>query len=175
MRLNSVGQGSSVFQLLIAAVVALAILGVLLQVLNIINPDVGAEPSKVAVDRLKDAYGQPGTLKTSAKVTFRASTDPLNAGGIAKSSGVTSPQNVCISVGDFEGTEKFNTEVSGKTIKYKGNGSQPAQISVLCDHSAEIEQTLDDYGAGYSDWLQGCEFESNLNETVCIIALRVAK
>ncbi|MDO8625579.1 MAG: hypothetical protein Q7R47_05830 [Candidatus Diapherotrites archaeon] len=180
MRLNQAGQGSSVFQLLIAAVVALAILGVLLQVLNLVNPEVGAEPSKAATDTLKSAYSSPSTLKSSQKVTFKPDTPPLNIRGIANSSGVISSDRLCLSLGDFDETKFENAGGQGATLRYIGSGAQTAKMDVLCDYgTTELTKTLESYNLpNANDWVGSCpsEFTSGTTQdTICVIALRIAR
>ena len=61
------GQGSGVFQLLISAVVAIAILGVLLGILNLISPP-GQKVPVIARDKLSQAKTSQGTPIISEKI-----------------------------------------------------------------------------------------------------------
>ncbi len=64
------GQAFSTFQLMIAAVVAIAILGILLAIIGGISPQVSS-PKHAIENSLREAYSSPGIIKSSAqKVRF---------------------------------------------------------------------------------------------------------
>ncbi len=64
------GQAFDTFKLLIAAVVAIAILGILLQILNLIKPP-GADPETIIQQQLQKAYGHIGSVTVSdGKASF---------------------------------------------------------------------------------------------------------
>ncbi len=58
------GQAFDTCKLLIAAVVAIAILGILLQILNLIKPP-GADPETIIQQQLQKAYGHIGSVTVS--------------------------------------------------------------------------------------------------------------
>ena len=64
------GQAFDTFKLLIAAVVAIAILGILLQILNLIKPP-GADPQTMIRQQLQTAYSTIGSVTVSdGKASF---------------------------------------------------------------------------------------------------------
>ncbi len=172
---NQRGQGSSVFQLLIAAVVALAILGVLMQVLGLINVGVGQEPPKAASDMLKSAVASPATLKTSGTVSFKnGSALNVRAISIDAQTGVR-PENLCLSLGDFENDNRGFEDLlgGGQTIKYTGTANQNVKLDVLCDFGQdELEATLESYGLEDKTPNWDCSSATG-DQLICVVALRV--
>lgn len=170
--MDSRAQASSVFQLLISAVVALAILMVLFSVLGIIRFDIGSEPSKAASDQLKEAWNSPATLKTTQNVTFSPQQNIISPRGLADTSRVgISPEQICLSLGDFEDKEGSNFAIAGKSINYTGSGTKVARISIFCYNGNELLTALDESGlTDASIWLSNCDVDTA--ELFCIVALR---
>lgn len=173
--MNDRGQAFSTFQLLISAVVALAILVLLLNILGSINIFGTQNPSEEAVNLIKSQINSPAELRTSGNpVTFKKD-DSLNAKSIASRSGVLTESQVCISKGEHEETQEFEFPgIEGEILRY--NGSQlRVRLSVICDTGTELEEDLESYGLS-SDWLSNdaCQELTELNQTACVVALRFA-
>lgn len=174
--LDSKAQASSVFQLLISAVVALAVLMILFSVLGLIRFDIGNEPAKATADQLKEAWNQTSTLKTTQNVTFSPSQDSINPRALADTSrvGISSNQ-ICLSLGDFKDLDSSNFTMEGKAIKYTGSSNKVARVSVFCYTGKELEIALEEAGLeNMVDWLSDCSDigYSESDEMFCLIALR---
>ncbi len=173
--MNSRGQAFSTFQLLIAAVVALAILVLLLNIIGSLPNLGGQKPNKVASDLVASQVNSPAELRTSTQVPF-GKDDSLNAKSIAAASGVVTEGQICLSLGDHGGNDGdgtgFNLLADGKVITYSGASSLRVKISVLCDTAGQIGDDLDDNGV--DDWTTSCGEDLNPNQTGCIVALRFA-
>lgn len=173
--MNDRGQAFSTFQLLISAVVALAILVLLLNIMGSL-PDFGnRSPSEEAVNLIKSQINSPAELRTSGNaVTFKKD-DSLNTKSIAANSGVLTQSQICISRGDHEETQEFEFPgTEGEILRY--NGSQlRVRLSVICDTGTELESDLGSNGLD-SSWLNNdaCQNLVQLNQTACLIALRFA-
>ncbi len=175
--MNHKGQANSVFQLLIAAVVAGAILIILLQVLRIIPPLGGDDPNEVAANAVKSQVNDVGLVKLTSSVTFGQQSS-LNARTIADKSGGLAPDQVCIVLGNS--APSFGNDTvwnlgggEGQLVQYKGGFSQTTKLLVVCDRSGELDQTLEDYG--YSDDIStdDCsdKFGSGSTSKVCLVAI----
>src|SRR3989338_4149871 len=136
MILNQTGQGSSVFQLLIAAVVAIAILSVLFGVLDLAKFfNVGQDPTTAAAETLKGAYTAPSNIKSSRTSLFNFDTT-LNVKGIAAAAkGGPQADDLCLTLGDFATNNRgFEFITDGKALRYKGSSPAQARIDVICDY-----------------------------------------
>ena len=72
MVLGEKGQAFDTFKLMIAAVIAVAILGILLGILGSIQPP-GGDPATITGDQLSKAYQFPGSIFASAsKASFKS-------------------------------------------------------------------------------------------------------
>lgn len=172
--MNTRGQAFSTFQLLIAAVVALAILVLLLNIIGSLPNLGGQKPNKVASDLVASQVNSPAELRTSTQVPF-GKDDSLNAKSIAAASGVVTEGQICLSLGDHENSSDetgFQISSSGNVITYNGASSLRVKISVLCDTAGQIEEDLADNG-DFSGWWGSCG-NLNLDQTGCIVALRFA-
>ncbi|MDP2666594.1 MAG: hypothetical protein Q8P05_03780 [Candidatus Diapherotrites archaeon] len=175
MIMNFRGQAFSTFQLLIAAVVALAILVLLLNIIGSLPFLSTQKPSTESVNLIKSQVNEPGALRTSNRLIF-VRDDSLNTRAIASSSGILTEAQLCISKGDHEDTSEFEfTSITeGDVLRY--NGSQlGVKISVLCDTGTELQDDLLNNGID-EDWLgnEKCSDISQLNQTACVIVLRFA-
>jgi len=180
--LDSRAQASSVFQLLISAIVAAAVLMILLQVLGIINFGFNQDPAKAASDLLKDAWNNPATIKTStSNVTFTTALKQINSIALAQGSkvGIASEQ-ICLSLGDF--SEKDNSlfvkNESGNAISYTGSSNKDARLSVFCytgEQALETLKSLEDNAGTWETDGDNCGACFTSTETCCIVALRTEK
>lgn len=170
--MNSRGQAFSTFQLLIAAVVALAILVLLLNIIGSLPSINSQKPIKVASDLVASQVNSPAELRTSSSVPF-GKEDSLNATSIASQSGVVTNSQICISKGDHIDTDEFVLSSSGKVLTYNGSSALRVKISVLCDTGSQIQEDLEENGDGFGSWVDDCQ-DLPENQTACIIALRFA-
>ncbi len=173
--MNSRGQAFSTFQLLIAAIVALAILVILLGVMDVIPDFNDKKISDEASNFISSGAARPSDLQTSgSRITIKGG-DTLNARALAEQSKIISQNQICISKGDFEGTTDFVfTDAEGTILRY--DGSQTGlKISVLCDTGTEIQNDLEKNGIT-ADWMTTtqCQNVSQLSQLACIVALRYA-
>ena len=177
--LNNKGQAFSTFQSLIAAIVAIAILAILFQILGII-PGIGQqEPSSNAADLVKSLVNKPATPKTSSQVTFKAN-DSINTKAIAEDSqaGVTS-SNITLMLGDFKPAE-FSLEAKEaanlQSITYKGSSSKNVRLWAICDRKGDIGEVVNALQPSET-WDAGnyCPSVENEGETCCVIALRTTR
>ncbi|MDP2666593.1 MAG: hypothetical protein Q8P05_03775 [Candidatus Diapherotrites archaeon] len=172
--MNSRGQTFSTFQLLISAIVALAILVLLLNILDII-PKQDQQVSVEATNLIKSQNSRPSELRTSSNKVVVKTGDSLNAKSLANQSGSLTEEQLCISKGDFANVDDFAfTDADGTILRF--NGSQLSiKISVICDTGSELEGDL--LTNGISDnWMDSpqCQDVAQLQQQGCIVALRYA-
>lgn len=173
--MNSRGQAFSTFQLLISAIIALAILVLLLNIIGGIGFDAGQDPNKAAADLVTSQVNSPSELRTTSNPVSFGRDDSLNVRSIASRSGVVTADQICISKGDHENTEEFEFS-SDDVLRYNGSSDLRIKISVLCDTGTQLQQDLQDNGV-QDDWFGSspkCQDILNLNQTACLIALRYA-
>lgn len=134
MKLNQSGQAFSVFKLLIAAIVAVVILSILLQIL----PDdfiPQGDPTDEASRQVESLIAKLGTPGRTADVTFKPGI-PLVAATIATKTGVLDEANVCVIASNSAGNLFEN--IGGKLINYKGTSSVVRKLYILCDVENKI-------------------------------------
>lgn len=175
--MDSKAQASSVFNLLISAVVALAVLAILLAILApVFFPN---DPAKKVPPVLKDAFSGIGSIKTTETVTFESTYSNLNSTGIANASGVgITPNQICLSLGDLS-TESAIFEITNErnSINFKGSGKKDARISIYCYSGKEMVSSIEVLGSSgiKAEWADGCPCVNSENEEVCcLVALRFA-
>ena len=176
--LNNKGQAFSTFQLLIAAIVAIAILAILFQILGII-PGIGQqEPSSNAADLVKSLVNKPATPKTSSQVTFKPG-ESINAKSIAEGSqaGVTAA-SISLTKGDFANDQTFEVGGTGalRNITYKGSSSKNVRLWAICDAKRDIQADVEALKPSET-FDSGTEFcpEVEDGETCCLIGLRTTR
>ena len=129
--INSKGQSSSVFNLLIAALVALAILGLLLSILGGIGFNSGNKPSDTAAKEIKNAISNPYMIQ-SDEVTFDKTSDKssISAQALAEKADVGPKQ---IKFKNCGLNDEF--KVTGSTLKYLKHTSKKYQLYTVCGSS----------------------------------------
>jgi hypothetical protein len=172
--LNSKGQSFSTFQLLISAVVALAILGLLISIIFNIGPIGTPIPSEATSNLLKNQQASPSALITSGRITFKE-VDTLNTKALATSSGWLSPAQICLSKGDYPSPESFTFTDADGTIMKTTQSQTGVKISVICDVGTELEDDLQRNGIT-GNWMEStqCQQVKASSQTGCIVALRTA-
>ncbi|MFH0955359.1 MAG: hypothetical protein V1777_04620 [Candidatus Micrarchaeota archaeon] len=123
---NRKGQGSGVFQLLISAVIAIAILGVLLGILNLISPP-GQKVAVIARDKLSQAKTSQGTMITSEKIKVVAD-DVVSYTVGGPELGIDNKQ-VGTAV-DAALTGFFNH--TNGVLRYTGNSARDVKVVAFC-------------------------------------------
>jgi hypothetical protein len=125
--MNQKGQEFSVFKLLISAIVAIVILTLLLQILNVIDIGVTTEPDKAAEDLLKAIDASSYQEKVSAQFDFK-SEHSISAAALADKTGLDQEQ-ICLGVED----EMLGFEESSATlITYTGDSSVRVKLAGIC-------------------------------------------
>ncbi|MCX8190446.1 MAG: hypothetical protein N3F05_04445 [Candidatus Diapherotrites archaeon] len=196
MRMNSKGQAFSTFQLLISAIIALAILVILLSVLGIIPNlfNISQNPVDAMVDKIKDARNKPAVPVQGGKVNFTKDNRTVTTESIASVSGVgLEKEQICLSPGQFMGQaeiiskgqdgskEKQWTVVEdGSRITYNKDNVQTT-FTVICHSSATrlktyIEEDLPEIKV---EWMDSGSFkckcldnEQFKEQPCCLIVLK---
>ncbi len=135
--MDSRGQAYSVFKLLIAAIVAVAVLYILLNIIIRVIPP-GNNVQDVAAQMIGKQKDQPGQIDTSTSVTFGAGTS-LASKALVGSSGLTKEQ-ICLHKGDYVDNETL--QVQGSTIMNAGTQNVTLKARVACDNSNELLETI---------------------------------
>ncbi|MBU2099867.1 hypothetical protein KKB11_01395 [Candidatus Micrarchaeota archaeon] len=126
--MNQKGQEFSVFKLLISAIVAIVILTLLLQILNVIDIGVTTEPDKAAEDLLKSIDASSYQEKVSTQFDFK-SEHSISAAALANKSGLDQDQ-ICLGV--EQGLIGFEEESSATLISYSGDSSVRVKLAGIC-------------------------------------------
>ena len=173
--MNDRGQAYSVFRLLIAAIVAVAILAILIPIIMNIFPP-GNDISAVTKQLVQKQEGMPGALDTSTEVIFKTGSS-LAPSAIAGNTGLTAEQ-VCLHKGDFIDNEFI--KVQGQTIMNVGSSDIQMKVSVICNQTnkiltsineLEIFQTELDFDG--TDGICQCPIESDTaTQKCCAVMLR---
>ncbi len=136
-KLDKKGQAASTFELLIAAIVALAILGVLLSVLNVI-PWLNTKPTDATKTLLKTQTNMPGQEECTEKVTFDTSNSKLGTEAVVLDTGLDKDQ---VLFANPEGLSQFafggaNGDDQHMLI-YKPTNSYNVLMCIICSNSIE--------------------------------------
>jgi hypothetical protein len=125
------GQAFDTFKLLIAAVVAIAILGILLGILSgIILP--GADPETIIGQQLTKAYQYEGsTFVSPANANFKSGVSYSSASFTDKIGGVGSIEFQCSS--ELKGTSSVCKESGTNNDRVDVKGDFTAKISACCE------------------------------------------
>lgn len=163
--LNQVGQGSGVFQLLISAVVAMAILGVLLGILGIITPP-GQDIAVIARDNISQAFTKQGVLITSGKINI--------AKGASITNTVGGPE---LGIPDTQIGTASDSTIAGLTntdgvLLYNGSSSLAVRVRAYCYWlSQDIETKITDLGIGLDtiSWPSGTA--PPIDTVACVVGI----
>lgn len=167
LKLNKKGQAFSTFQLLIAAVVALALLGVLLPII-MKNVNIGGNPEESAQTLIRSQVNSVGSLRYTDEVKFKDG-DSISAAALAEGTGLSRQQVCVVNPGtSFTG--------GGATITYDSSSTLSYQIGVFCDYYDEMfdsdNPSLEDFEDEMPDVRNDCDdrFGSEFSsEKVCIV------
>ncbi len=129
------GQASSVFNLLIAAVVAIAILALLIQILGGIGGINKEDAVNESSNALKNSLNQTASPQVSKEVTWSRETSPVTARNIALKSGEIDESHLCLHLGKFEGDGSWNNQSGsdGAILQYTGSSNIKTKIVAYCD------------------------------------------
>ncbi len=175
---NERGQAFSAFKLLIAAIIAMAILGILMTVINSIG-QIGteADPTEQAAELVGELRDRGGYEKSDV-VTFGADKKTMRSSEIIAAAEVgMAPDQICLSLGDFSETDDFEAgqeNGSPQLIAFNRGGSRDVELSVLCNAGDLIEADIEEIGEYEGleeEWTDDCDFEGR-DEMCCLIALR---
>ena len=175
MLLNNKGQAFSTFKLLIAAIVAVAILTILFQVLGLIKPPGVDDPIKASVDVLSAAYTSPASLKTSDGVNLSKEKSPIRARSIvlATESLGLPEDRLCFGSKGFSNIETLTVEKT--KINYTGS-TRKVKFSAICDTANSLENDITDFfeelDQGTTPSCPSTVDLANDTETACVIIVR---
>ena len=171
---NQKGQAFSTFQLLIAAVVALALLGVLMPII-MGNFSIGKNPSDSAQQYAKTQINNAGSLNYTETLKFKKD-DSISATGVADGIDVGRDQVYVIVPDDLIDTFEDASGSNYKQTSYLKSTKADYKIGVICDYKGELENSLENYNLGKDDddfynKLNDVESFADLEDTikVCIL------
>lgn len=175
--LNHTGQAYSTFQLLIAAIVAVAILYILMSILGII-PNLGGDIVTTTKNMIQKQADSPGSLERSAAVGFNPGSN-LAPSTLIGNSGLSSDQ-VCINKGDFATNDKL--VIHGKSLMNDGSTAVQVKVSVTCNYSKDLINSLEEIGfQDVADTINDgetgvcdCPLDEDSNKKCCVVILKYA-
>ncbi|MBN2067566.1 MAG: hypothetical protein JW744_03805 [Candidatus Diapherotrites archaeon] len=172
--MDSKGQAYSVFKLLIAAIIAVAMLYILMSIIGLIVPP-GNDVQNYAKQMIQKQKDLLGAMDTSPAVSFNAGTS-LATKALVGNSGLTSDQ-ICIHKGDFATNQ--NLSLAGNSIVNGGTSNLSVKARVVCDHSNNLVQTVEDLESGIDlsgdDGVCECPIESETaTQLCCAVILKYA-
>jgi hypothetical protein len=162
---NSKGQAFSVFKILIAGIVALAILGILLPLLGgIATPQ--SDPVNIAQTLVKNNYANKFTLQKSTQEIVFKQDDELSSRGIVEKVPALLPEQVCV----LPGTYDSFFDSTGSLLTYKSSSPQSFKLVVYCGTSHTIQDDLDERSLEVANQLGDCPFSEFLeDEVACVV------
>lgn len=171
LKLNKKGQASSTFQLLIAAVVALAILGVLLNILGVL-PGLNKDPASSTKTLLGTQINNPAAESCTEAVTFTRSKSTLSAEGITTNSGLDTEQ---VFFANPQGITTFTAKAS--LLRYNSSSTKRVTMCIICSSDKTKLETAINANKQEEDGEFAPEeetlnsFINNLptNQTVCVV------
>ena len=170
-KLNKKGQASSTFQLLIAAIVALAILGVLISVIGGVNP-LSGDAKTATSQKLKAQMNNPGAVDCTEPVTFKKGIS-LATEGITKDSGLD-PQQVFFTNAIDSVTNFPEPSGTKSVLRYSGTSSKKVVLCIICSDNGKtgLETAITNNEiSSFNDWpTSSGNYELPENgETACIV------
>lgn len=161
---NSKGQAFSTFQLLIAAVVALALLGVLMPIIGGINPGTDRLADSLE-ERINTQQNQPGTLSLTDDIKVSGRGDPfISTATITEGTGMDSKQVKFIT----NGYADFGILGEGSSLEIKNQSRITYQFGVLCHSSVEkLDASIEDYASIIKESYSGTFEDENIR--VCLV------
>ena len=173
---NQRGQAFSVFELMIAAVVAIAILFVLLPIVSNINTS-GASSAKDSIVNVLSTYKNGGAGSSTSFVLHKgdilSSTD-FSEKGFDRHSVIfaVAPDLEALNVFDFG--EGSSTDLS--QVQYNGATTFNAKAQIYCQVTGQLLQdTIDNFGVEYSPTISGGGMcEEDTYQPCCLVIIKRA-
>ena len=170
--MNQSGQAYSVFKLLIAAIIAVAILYILISIIGGINI-FGSDVQTVAKQIIQKQVDMPGQLDTSTAAIFKAGTN-LAPSALVGNSGLT-PEQICLHKGEL--VDNLAVTVTGSTLMQNGTTDLTVKVSVMCHKGDVLEDAVKE--TGFEDFLLNgtdgtCQDITSTAQKVCVVMLRFA-
>ena len=137
--MDNKGQAYSAFQLLIAAIVAIAILGILISIIIIVVPP-GNDLPTVAKQMIEKQKENRGAISTSGKVKFMAGSS-LAPTALVEGTGL-SPDQVCIHKGDLVNDAAL--KMQGSVLVNSSNNDREAKVSVICNGANSLLASINE-------------------------------
>lgn len=131
------GQSSSVFNLLIAALVSLAILGLLLTILSGIGVFGGNKPDETALKILKNA-SQKSYMPYNESATFSKTNSSISTMALAQDLSI-GQENILLK--NCSSSQQFVPN-EGPLIKYTGGSDKEFQLVGICGYEAITSETV---------------------------------
>ncbi len=158
------GQAFSTFQLLIAAVVALALLGVLMPIISNINPGTGRVVDALN-ERINTQQDQPGTLSLTDDLKISGSKDPyISTATVTKGTGMDAKQVLFMTNGY---TTDFST--TGPILEIKNQSTITYKFGVLCQTNVDaLNDSISNYSSVIKDTTLDGSFDAE-DIRVCVI------
>ncbi len=140
--LNNKGQAFSTFQLLIAAVVALALLGVLMPIIANINPGTGRVIEAIK-ERINTQQDQPGALSLTDSLKVSGKRDKIiGTDTVTQGTGLSYDQ---VRFYDNGYTFDFGTLINGD-LEIKNESTVTYRFGILCHSNKErLQESLNSY------------------------------
>ena len=111
--------------------------------------------------------------KVSKNMTIYA-TDFLSASKIASYTGEINPDNICMSTGKFRNDPDWFVDVSGKMIRFVGEGSRDISFIVVCDRGDRILETIQQHPSTRMSlvYIDHCtQFFTDTEDVQCAVVL----
>jgi len=171
--LNQSGQAYSVFKLLIAAIIAVAILYILISIIGGINI-FGSDVQTVAKQIIQKQVDMPGQLDTSTAAVFKSGTN-LAPSALVGNSGLT-PEQICLHKGEL--VDNIAVTVTGSTLMQNGTTDLTVKISVMCHKADALQAAIDEVGLTTVDLddvsAGSCGCDLTTTQKCCVVILRFA-
>lgn len=163
--INQKGQTFSTFKLLIAAIVAIALLTILFNIMGMV-PSLGQQdPQTKAIDLVKKATNPEYTPQKS-KVQFTKG-NTIGAKALAQQ-GVG--YEICVSTGELSGTTGFEESIQGKLISYTGSAAKYVSLVAICGAQQEVTDYIQELGTNFPP-IEGCPSNTQPQDSICILTL----
>lgn len=163
---KSKGQAFSTFQLLIAAVVALALLGVLMPIIMQALGFIQSDPVSAAKTTLRSAFDSPGTVQATEAVTFSSKNREISAEGITDGTGIAADQVIFFHNGFDNDFDVIGTGTNNG-LAYKKSEKMTFALNILCTAPESLSQQIENrIDTGLVDsGVNSSEFDNLADET----------
>lgn len=172
--MNSKAQSFDVFKLLIAAVIAVVILSVLMNLLSSIFLPTG-KPIEVAGRTVKSLRTPLYTITSSEPVTFTPK-DSINRDALAEQVSGLLPSQICLSAGVYSTNEALWNQGEGlSSVMYTGTTNQEVKFRGVCGRAGRLKEGdfFGDKEILKQDWFTGdcaCLTEED-DQECCLMAI----